>query len=783
MAWVEKYRAEFKDTWGLLWTTKIYEDGFSGDLITLKHTGQPLTFEYLGNSDDIYDPIQETEVKIRVFSETNFSLADLYATEQMHFKVEVYSTNSPDPAALRFSGFVDCGNYEEPYDDVPYEVTITACCGLKFLKEIAYDDNGTPYNGRLLYSEVIRDILSKIGHTTYNEFVNIYEESMADGTGDSPFDQSRIDADLFLDMYCYDVLAELVKAFGATIRQNLGVYNIYRPVELKGSTVYGRCFSGDTTKTSISITPKRYINRSTNAGYCLQVPGGVKMITDPAKKVTIHQDYGDKESWLANWQFKSNTFTGALMSGYTADKWTNTGFGIAEIFPIGKYLASETEGIMILGRNNYADLSKYINQSFGTYGIISANDIMMLEFEYQWFNASGASRSSQVLYFQLRANDTNYSLNTVDETSCDWVTPAVNMSITETVANGYSGWKKWRRTFTGMDVAGTYIMKFYALDDTYQIYLGIRNVKITATNDSITTARIKKIFLPMPEPTNILHRAVNWIWKKKKWVVNKTYNNLPDIVQYDWIKENSINGTELEYDLMIGDVTKSGTGGVNIDNIIEQFAGALIVNERTLLQVVHTVTLTADSPDGTLNITCSGLKKGATYTTDLPGTAAKFVSDHNSAYAAIGITVTQGGAGHTEDIIFTGTAGVTFDGDTEITDVTGGLNGSVAITQPNAYSDALSYSTDWNTRGGSESKELTAILCDEIAAQFARPKQLIQMALRGNPSYPSAIPIYLLGCYEDDLNQFSAANRKFVLGRGTYEVKERFVSIDFKEVI
>lgn len=771
MAWVEKYRAEFKDTWGLLWTTKIYEDGFSGDLITLKHTGQPLTFEYLGNSDDIYDPIQETEVKIRVFSETNFSLADLYATEQMHFKVEVYSTNSPDPAALRFSGFVDCGNYEEPYEDVPYEVTITACCGLKFLKEIAYDDNGTPYNGRLLYSEIFIDILSKIGYTIFYEHVNIYEESMANGTGDSPFDQSRIDVDLFRGMYCYDVLAELVKAFGATIRQNLGVYDIYRPVELKGSTVYGRYFASDTNKTGISFEPKRYIDRSTNAGYCLQVPGGVKMITGPAKKVTIHQDYGNKESWIDNFQFKGESFDIATSK---FEDWTYPGSGVVNL--IGS-MKGEKDGIVLPATTGGPGANPFLFQTIGTYAV-ATSDLFFIEFEYFVYSAIDAQDISPKI--RIKADGSSHYLYPIDDNEAGWKATADYLDPTESVAAGeMTEWKTYRRYFSGLPTAGSYTIGLYNGTSTVSdAFYGVKNIEFYCVDDYINAIKVKKTFYPT-EGENLLQKVTNWVFKKKKWVTEKMYKDLPEVTQYDWIKENSINGTELECDVMIGDVTKSGSGAVNIDNIIEQFAGALIVNKRTLLQRVDDITLTGIS--GSADITVNGITRTISFQSDLPTTVAVFIALYGSDFT--GVTVSDESGGGNGVIRFTGALGaeLTVTIEAKLTDPD--LSGTVDHFSPDAYSDALSYSTDWNTRGGSESKELTAILCDEIAAQFARPKQLIQMALRGNPEYPSAIPIYLLGCYEDDLNQFSAANRKFVLGRGTYEVKERFVSIDFKEVI
>jgi len=47
---------------------------------------------------------------------------------------------------------------------------------------------------------------------------------------------------------------------------------------------------------------------------------------------------------------------------------------------------------------------------------------------------------------------------------------------------------------------------------------------------------------------------------------------ISDITKKEYVKTNAINGQDLKYDVLLGDVT-----GVNIDNIVEQFAGALIL--------------------------------------------------------------------------------------------------------------------------------------------------------------------------------------------------------------
>jgi len=769
MAWGEKYKCEFADNLGLVWTVKIYEDGYASTVTELKATGQPLTFNFLGNSDDIYDPIQEIEVQLRVYSSSNFALADLYATENMHFKM-VITTPYGGLDGIRFTGYIDCGDYQEPYEEPPYEVTITAVCGLKFLKEIPYDDDGTPYNGRMLISEILLDILAKIGYTTFLEFVNLYEESMADDTDDSPFDQTRVDVDLFRSMYCYDVLAELMKPFGATIRQHGATHMIYRAVELKSATVYGRYFQGDTNKAGTSITPQRFIDRSTNASYLRQVPGGLKMIIRPASKVTIHQDYGNKESWIDNYELRMQTYDS--VAG-TFENWV-AGAGWSKLS-----IPGEIQGAVMQNSSTAPPTSAVkLSQSFGTY-IVAASDVLVFSFDYLTANFTGSTISAVTASIMIKSDSASKYLTVADEEEYEWSDTEAFIELTLDVEVGKSGLTTFNRKITSIPTAGTYTITLWGFNTASACYILYTNLKFFATNDSISTVTVRKTFLPIPEADSFLKKIVNAIWKKKKWVEEKMYNDLPEIVQYDWVKENAINGSEIEFDILLGDVTKTGDGGVAIDNIIEQFSGALIVNERTLLQVVHTVTLTTGGVGDTADITCNANTKQVTFDTDYATTADNFVTDYGANYLAYGITVTSNGA----VLTFTGIAGMEFEGDTAI-DNAGGLDGTVDMTvQPYAYSDATSYTTDWNSRGGSESKELLSILVDEMAAQYARPKELIQMALRDMNAERAEVLLYMCYRFEDDLNQISAANRTFVIGRGTFEVKERYLMIDLKEVI
>lgn len=120
-----------------------------------------------------------------------------------------------------------------------------------------------------------------------------------------------------------------------------------------------------------------------------------------------------------------------------------------------------------------------------------------------------------------------------------------------------------------------------------------------------------------------------------------------------------------------------------------QTGGLLIVGETYTIDTyvaaqeqIDTVTLTGSS--GTADISDAGdLTKGATFATDLPTTAANFVTAHAAAYLAVGIVITSSG----DDIIFTANvAGVGFVSPV-ITNKTGNLDGTMANTQVNLTGD------------------------------------------------------------------------------------------------
>lgn len=766
MAWATEYRLEFSDNHSVDWKVDIESDGFAGSITDLVGAGNPLVIEWENESDDFADPIRASRAYINIWSQTNFSLAALYAAEDMAFRVSIYENET-----LYWQGYIVTQHYEEPYECPPYQVTIVACCGLELLKNYRYyDTTGSPYvyyDGRRYQSQIILDILGKIGITTFKEFINIYEESMATTVTDSPLDQSKIDVDVFRTrnswtgfqncMYCDEVLKEILKIYNAAIIHKAGYFIIYRPVELKSANVYGRLFTAATTKTGISMTPAQYIYRSTQTGNMRQIPGGQLMVQSPAAAVRSFQDYGNKDSWIDNWDFKASSYDPYLL--VDPNSWL---FWTGDADTIASEVPEEADGVLMYAEGSQRADSIY--QQFATYAK-TTSDVLGFSFEYYTYNYSGGDLSGVYVELKIKCDGANQWLKYKDEQDWEWDTSEAFITIIVAAAKGQSGWITLSRTIAaGLPANGPYTITIYTPYCVTSNDFGVafRNFKFFSTNDEIQVYR-RPHHGPFPRLARFLLGVSTFVSK---------YIERPDIIENSYDKVNSgVTGTELERSYILGDVSNAG-----MDNVVEQFAGALAtigVNYR-----VDTVTLTTGAPDGRATITCDEIPAVCIYDTDLATTAANFASVNASLYDAAGITLTADGV----NIIFTNQVlGADFTGDTTIVELVNDLEGTVATTTPAKSENTLTHTTDWNTRGGSESKELIEIIVDETAAQYARPKELIQMVLADTGASTSSMDI--LGCYEDDLNEYSGSNRKFVFNRGSFEVKMRRWDVDFMEVI
>ena len=743
----EKYRTGFIDRCGKQCRIEIWEDTHIGGYTLLKTSGSPLKFDFDNESDNVFDPIRITQAVISIISTENFSLIDLYSVEDMHFPVFIYIDD-----VLYFRGYIATRQYQEPYDVVPNIVSITAIDGLELLEEIKYKNGEEYYNGRRRESQIMLDILNKIGFTTFFEFCNIYEDRMLDSVNDSPFDQTFIDVDIFKDKSCYEVLTELLIKYNAIIRQHNGIFCITRPVEMIEDNVAGRFFVGVTTKNSVTITPDQFIRRiSTHPSKTIrQIPNGILMEQSPAKKVTIIQDYGYKESWIDNWELKGNTYND--VTG-TWDGWTNEGAGLNHITDI---LPEESDGCVLPGATTPRAYN--IFQEFGQY-LMETNDVLGFSFDYLTYNFSGIALTIE-MFIKVAAVDNSWFLNNYTAEYVAWTNSLNWVDFYEEFPAGSSGWKTYSRKLEGLPTKGPFIVTLYGGNHSTNpaFFTCFKNIRLFSTSDKISIYIKQGFKFPyVIFPPSLKKRTI------------KTYVDIKTIVERKYIKTNPINGKELEYDCLLGDVVNS-----DIDNVLEQFAGALAVGTAQIR--VDTITLTGTY--GQCALLCNGVGRFAVWSESLTKTAADFVINYASLWLPTGVVLTSSGA----DVIFTGTiAGVEFYGETSVGYQSGTLDGTVEYTTP---ADDLNPTEVWYTRseasaGESEAKELLQITCDEIADQYSRPKQLIQMPIADTSGQLS---INLLGNIQDTKNTLDDKARCFVVNRGWFDVYNRMWELDLFEI-
>jgi len=841
----QKYQILTRDRHDILWTTKIFEEGYSGDIISFTGAGgmEPLKGELCNESDDPFDPIRSSRKIFAVWCQTMFALDELFTAEDMYFPVEIYQG-----ASLYWKGFVDPGQSEEDYGPVPYEANIYCIDGLSLLKTFKFEESdGVPYNGRETESQIILDILGKIGYTEFKEFINIYETGMDSAVGDSPLDQIKIDRDIFEDMYCDEVLKQLLGKKNACIRQIDGVFCFFRPAELNGTTVYGRYFTSAYDKTPVSITPKQFINRPDySSAYC-QIGKSKIIRIRPAKKVTIVQDYGFKESMIENWEAKGSTYN---EDTHSWDSWTNS---VPVIYSINKWMPYEFDGIALIAS---ASRTYYVYQSFGNY-LKMTNDMLSFSIDYLLYTFYGDSLTGVELYIKVKADNANYWLAEMDETILEWVTSETYITIYSDIENGKNGWFNYSRSVpAGLPVDGTYTITLYGpySASTTDLIGCWKNVKAASTSDAII---VKKRQHKGPFP-----KLAAWILGTSKYI--KTYIDQKEVIEREYIAENAINGQLIERNILLGDVADS-----NIDNVIEQFAGALALFAKDTLaeaaakfdteksgsypgidtthsgdDIIFTSTdgedftgassivntdgdlagsvvntqahvagtkeidrITLSGTSGSASITCNGITETIDFLSHLPITAAQYVILYALEWAANNVELTSDG----EDLIFTEiipTGG--FTGNTTIVNIDGDLTGTKyddqaavawtpridtitlsgdtgsaditvdGVTAEVNIDETLTPTTTWNRRGHSDSKALLQIICDEIAEQNNRAKQLIDMAIRETDV--AASNLNLLGNFQDAINIYSSHFRAFAINRGTFSVKLRQWQLDLIEI-
>jgi len=136
MAYGVKYRLEFADLKGNKRKVEIFKNGYSGSVLPMIGTSEPVEIEWKAD-EDIYEPLIGSQCTLNLMVTDDVTYDDFYLYDEREYKVVIYYESSAGAWSTFWSGWVVNDLYSQALVSTPYSLSITATDNLGQLD--AYD--------------------------------------------------------------------------------------------------------------------------------------------------------------------------------------------------------------------------------------------------------------------------------------------------------------------------------------------------------------------------------------------------------------------------------------------------------------------------------------------------------------------------------------------------------------------------------------------------------------------------------------------------------------------
>jgi hypothetical protein len=329
------------DEWYIMdWTdtTEIYikERDYTGAVTELTAGEEPLKLSLKGTEDDIFFPIKQTSAEIQVMATSDFQFIELFTSDSKKYQVQILKDG-----VSWWVGYLIADQYEEPYQQPSYTVTLYATDGLGWLQNMPYLDAEAQITGKKSLLSLCNGIFGEILETYLDiyEGVNIYEDNISSTSADSITDQIYYDSGgvyfTMPDITYYDVLCNYLRCYNAYLVQAGGAWHIIRVPENRASYTRRRfvwgspnyAYSSNASFDPVVTTTSKSVLKS----LLVRLWGNMLSIVPGWKRFTTNQDYGNKVQMAQGGDFPYEDFT------YAGGLWTNANWvksGTPVIYPI-----------------------------------------------------------------------------------------------------------------------------------------------------------------------------------------------------------------------------------------------------------------------------------------------------------------------------------------------------------------------------------------------------------------------------------------------------------------
>ena len=234
MAYGVKYRLEFSDVLGNGKKIEILKDGYSGTVLPLVGTADPVSIKWEGD-DDFYSPIIGSTCTLNLFVTNDVQYDNFYAFDEEEFQVKIYYKDDADIYQLYWAGFIVTDSYKQALASPPYQISLQAHDGLGLLStkfmEILDSDDFLEYSetqSRSLVSNLVTYAISRTNlnlNVVFSTNINIGGQTTPPQSAVGGNRSAKYDGDLNI-IDCKTYIENILKSLNSRIFQANGKFYI-----------------------------------------------------------------------------------------------------------------------------------------------------------------------------------------------------------------------------------------------------------------------------------------------------------------------------------------------------------------------------------------------------------------------------------------------------------------------------------------------------------------------------------------------------------------------------
>lgn len=217
---------------------QIYADGWTGAVTELTGGVTPAILEYPGGDTPIFEPIYGAELTVNIMSLTDQQFIEFATAKNKQYLAVLYNDTQ---GYIEFQGWLVPSEYEESYNQPPYETTLIFNCGLGMLSAYDYLNGSAYYVGRATEIAIITNILQMIYPTTLptalkpevRVSISLIQSGGSTALTSSAVATSYVDQGKYINddgtvWTALDVLKDILLTYGARIATGLAGWWIVR---------------------------------------------------------------------------------------------------------------------------------------------------------------------------------------------------------------------------------------------------------------------------------------------------------------------------------------------------------------------------------------------------------------------------------------------------------------------------------------------------------------------------------------------------------------------------